>query len=295
MVKKILFIFNPIAGKLKIKRKLFDIIDLITKNGYQVITYPTQCSGDAINIITKNDENYDFILCSGGDGTLSEVVTGIMNSSNSIPIGYIPTGSTNDFALSLKLSRNILRATQIILNGYLMPIDIGKFNSKYFVYVAAFGAFTDVPYRTPQKYKNIVGYLAYLLESIKRISDLKTKHIQLKYDEKVIEDDFIIGLITNSLFIGGFKNIYNENVGLSDGMFEVLLIKMPNNIFEFQAILSSLINVEINENYMYYFQTSNLIINSDKMEWTLDGEYGGTYDHVKINNINNAVQIFYDN
>ncbi|WP_246240956.1 diacylglycerol/lipid kinase family protein [Anaerocolumna sedimenticola] len=294
-MKKILFIFNPIAGKLKIKRKLFDIIDLITKNGYQVITYPTQCSGDAINIITKNDENYDFILCSGGDGTLSEVVTGIMNSSNSIPIGYIPTGSTNDFALSLKLSRNILRATQIILNGYLMPIDIGKFNSKYFVYVAAFGAFTDVPYRTPQKYKNIVGYLAYLLESIKRISDLKTKHIQLKYDEKVIEDDFIIGLITNSLFIGGFKNIYNENVGLSDGMFEVLLIKMPNNIFEFQAILSSLINVEINENYMYYFQTSNLIINSDKMEWTLDGEYGGTYDHVKINNINNAVQIFYDN
>ncbi len=291
-MKKMLFIFNPTAGRGKIKNRLYEIINAFVKHGYKVTVFPTQMKGDATSILTKDTENYDMLVCGGGDGTLNEVISGLMFSKKQIPIGYIPAGSMNDVAHSLKISREVKNAVKNILIGSPKSLDVGRFNDKYFIYVAAFGAFTDVPYTTKQKNKNMIGILSYYLEGIKKITDLKAKHVKVIYDDnKVIEDDFIIGFVTNSLYIAGFKNVNFGKTSLDDGMFEMLLIKMPKNIFELESIISALINVKINDNFMYYIQASNLTIISDAMEWTLDGEYGGIHDKVEIENCNKAVEI----
>lgn len=290
-MKKLLFIFNPAAGRGKIKSKLYEIINSFVKHGYKVTVFPTQNKGDATTIITRESEEYDLLVCGGGDGTLNEVITGEMLSDKSIPIGYIPAGSMNDVAHSLKISREVNAAVKTIIAGTPKSMDIGKFNDRYFIYVAAFGAFTDVSYTTSQKNKNMIGILSYYLEGIKKITDLKPRHVKVHYDNKVIEDDFLDGLVTNSLYVAGFKNMSYDKTSLNDGMFEMLLIKMPKNIIDLQAIISALINVKINENYMYYIQASKMTITSEDMEWSLDGEFGGIYNKVEIENCNNAIEI----
>jgi YegS/Rv2252/BmrU family lipid kinase len=290
-MKKLLFIFNPFAGRGRVKGKLYEIINAFVKHGYKVTVFPTQNKGDATTIVTTESETYDLLVCSGGDGTLNEVITGQMLTGKAIPIGYIPAGSMNDVAHSLKISREIKLAVKNILTGAPRALDVGKFNDKYFMYVAAFGAFTDVPYTTSQKNKNMIGILSYYLEGIKKITDLKAKHVKVLYNDKVIEEDFILGFVTNSLYIAGLKNVNFSKTSLNDGLFEMLLIKMPKNIFDLEAIISSLINVKMNENYMYYIQASKLTIISDALEWTLDGEFGGIYDQVEIDNCNNAIEI----
>ena len=290
-MKKLLFIFNPSAGRGKIKNKLFDIINTFVKHGYKVTVFPTQNKGDASQIITRESELYDILVCAGGDGTLNEVISGQMFSGKVIPIGYIPAGSMNDVAHSLKISKEVKNAVQNIMTGSPKLLDVGKFNDKYFIYVAAFGAFTDVPYTTSQKNKNVIGILSYYLEGIKKISELKAKHVKVLYDNKVIEDDFILGFVTNSLYIAGFKNINYRKTSLNDGIFEMLLVKMPKNIFDLEAIISSLINNKINENHLYYIQAAKITVISDSMEWTVDGEFGGVYEKVEIENCNNAIEI----
>ncbi len=298
-MKKMLFIFNPMAGRGKIKNKLFDIVDTFVRSGYQVVVYPTQKRGDASEILKNVQDQIDLIVSAGGDGTLNEVVTGLMTSRKEAPIGLIPTGSMNDVGHSFKISRNIMNAVKGIVTGKPFSMDIGKLNDRYFIYVAAFGAFTDISYTTPQKNKNTIGNLAYYLEGIKKLSDLKPKHVKVEYDGKVIEDDFLVGLVTNSLYIGGFKNLNYDKTSLNDGLLELLLIKMPKNIIDLQLIASSLINYRINESFMIYIQTTKLMITSEKLEWTLDGEFGGVYERVEIENCNKAIKIisnsFFDN
>lgn len=290
-MKNLLFIFNPAAGRGKIKGKLFEIINAFVKHGYKVTVYPTQNKGDATKIIAREVDSYDLLVCGGGDGTLNEVISGQMQSGKMIPIGYIPAGSMNDVAHSLKISREIKNSVGNILTGIPKTMDVGKFNNKYFIYVAAFGAFTDVPYTTSQKNKNTIGNLSYYLEGIKKISELKAKHVKVCYNDRVIEDDFIIGFVTNSLYIAGFKNVNYSKTSLNDGMFEMLLIKMPKNIFDLEAIVSALLNNKMNENYIHYIQASKITVISEGLEWTLDGEYGGIYDIVEIENCNNAIEI----
>ena len=290
-MKKILFVFNPTAGRGKIKAKLFDIVDTFVRCGYKVQVYPTQKKGDATGIIANEQDPYDLLVCAGGDGTLNEVVTGMMYSGNIVPIGLIPAGSMNDVGHSIRISRNIMNAVKGVITGKPYSMDIGMLNDRYFIYVAAFGAFTDISYTTSQVHKNIIGNLAYYLEGIKKLSELKPKHIKVQYDDKEIEDDFLVGLITNSLYIGGFKNVNHDKTSLNDGLLELLLVKMPKNIIELEMIVSSLINYRMNESLMYYIQTSKLTIMSEKMEWTLDGEFGGVYDQVDIVNCHKAIQI----
>jgi len=290
-MKKLLFIFNPMAGRGRLKIKLFDIVDSFIKHGYRVQVYPTQQKGDAISVVMNEPDQFDLLVCAGGDGTLNEVITGMMLANRVVPIGLIPSGSMNDVSHSFKISRNIMSAVHNVLTGRPYAMDIGSFNDKYFIYVAAFGAFTDISYTTSQKNKNVIGNLAYYLEGIKKLSDLKPKLVKLEYDNQVIEEEFLIGLVTNSLYIGGFKNLNYDKTSLNDGLFELLLVKMPKNILELQMIISSLINYKINENLMYYIQTTSLTITSEKMDWTLDGEYGGSYETVKIANCNKAVKI----
>ncbi len=290
---KLLFIYNPRAGKAQIRSNLLDIIDIFAKAGYEVTAYPTQAPGDAIQAVRKiKPDSFELIVCSGGDGTLDEVVTGMMQCSLQIPIGYVPAGSTNDFAKSLKISNNMIKAAEGIVVGDSFSCDIGIFNDDVFVYIAAFGLFTDVSYETRQDMKNVLGHMAYILEGMKRLPSIKSYRVKVISEEVEIEEDFLFGMITNSISVGGFKRITGKNVELDDGEFEVTLIKMPKNAAELNTLMAAFINRNISAECMYCFKTSHLIIESqEKIPWTLDGEFGGKHRAVTITNAKKALEI----
>lgn len=232
----------------------------------------------------------ELVVCSGGDGTLDEVVTGMLAGGKNIPIGYIPAGSTNDFGISLRLPKNMLRAADIVLTGRDFPCDVGAFNQDIFVYIAAFGLFTEVSYETDQDVKNMLGHLAYLLEGVKRLSSIRSYPLRLEYEGQVVEDEFIFGMITNSVSVGGFKQITGKNVLLDDGVFEVTLIRRPKNPMELNGVIAALLNRDINAECMLYFRTGSLSIESrEPMAWTLDGEYGGSHRQVDIRNCHKVI------
>lgn len=291
-IKKLLFIFNPVSGFAKIRNELFKIIDFYEKHGFLVTVYATQKKGDAYQLLKTDAEAYDIIVCSGGDGTVNEVVNGMMDFNLHIPIAYIPSGSANDLGRSVGIPSDLTEALETSVNRNITSIDVGKFNDKYFTYVAAFGIFTNIPYTTPQEMKNKLGYQAYLIEGIKNLASLKTYHIQLEYDDGKIEDDFIVGLITNSFSVAGIKNTISKGIELNDGLFEVILVKAPKNIQDFQKTINEfLINQESSEQILC-LKTSKVIIHSEPMEWTIDGEDGGTHANVIIENIKERFEIF---
>ncbi len=291
--KKLLFIYNPKAGKAQIKNQLFEIVNVFVKAGYLVTVYPTQCSGDAINFTMENSKHYDLLVCSGGDGTLDEIVTGMMRCETRIPIGYIPAGSTNDFANSLHIPKNMLHAAEVAVNGDLFPCDIGAINEDdSFVYIAAFGLFTDVSYETNQQVKNVLGHMAYIMEGMKRLSTIESYQMKVFHDDVLIEGDFLFGMVTNSISVGGFKRITGKYVELDDGVFEVTLIKRPANAAELNSIMAALVMRDIDADCMYCFKTNSIRFESEqKIAWTLDGEFGGMHHDVFINNCKHAVEI----
>ena len=290
--KKMLFVYNPKAGKAQIKNKLLDILNIFAAAGYEMTVCPTQKRGDAIQIVQNRKKGYDLVVCSGGDGTLDEVVTGMMRSRFRTPIGYIPAGSTNDFGGSLSLPKNMLKAAKIVVDGCDFPCDVGAFNKDVFVYIAAFGLFTEVSYETDQEIKNVLGHMAYLLEGMKSLSNIRSYPIKVTYDDQVIEDDFIFGMVTNSSSVGGFKHITGKNVELNDGVFEVTLIKRPKNPMELNNVVVSLLNRDIDSDAMYCFKTTALTIESEEeMAWTRDGEYGGIHKRVEIQNLCKEIDI----
>ncbi len=292
MGKKLLFVYNPKAGKAKIKSKLADILDIFAKSGYETTVFPTQYKGEAEQLMESRSKEYELVVCSGGDGTLDETVTGMIKSGFRTPIGYIPAGSTNDFGGSLALPKNMVRAAEAIVNGKDFSCDVGTFNEDVFVYIAAFGLFTEVSYETDQDAKNLLGHMAYVLEGMKRLSSIKSFRMRVSYEDKVIEEDFIFGMITNSTSVGGFKNITGKNVKLDDGVFEVTLIKQPKNAIELNNIMVSLVNHDIDTDVMYCFRTSDISLTSAvPVAWTLDGENGGSHTNVHIANICRGMDI----
>ena len=291
--KKMLFIYNPRAGKEKIRSNLLDIIDIFTKAGYEVTAYPTQAKGDGLTAVKERKLGYyDIIACSGGDGTLDEVVTGMMQCEKRIPIGYVPAGSTNDFANSLHIPKKMIHAAQVIVGGKTFGCDIGVFNEDIFVYIAAFGLFTEVSYETPQDVKNVLGHMAYILEGMRRISGVKAYKMKIESEELVTEGEFLFGMITNSTSVGGFKRITGKYVQLDDGEFEVTLIKKPSNPVELNLIMAALINRNINTDCMYCFKSKSIrFISEVEVAWTLDGEFGGKHREVEIHNQMQVLQI----
>ena len=235
--KKLLFVFNPHSGKGQIRNKLLEIVDIFVKTGYEVQIHPTQEPKDARELVKKRAGKFDLVVCSGGDGTLDEVVSGMMQREKRAAIGYIPAGSTNDFAVSLKLPKNMIEAARTSVLGTPFRCDVGDMNGKFFVYIAAFGLFTDVSYGTPQEWKNILGHAAYLLEGAKSLTSIKSYPMVVECNGELIKGDFIFGMITNSTSVGGFKNMTGTNVELNDGLFEVTLIKKPKNPMELSEIL----------------------------------------------------------
>ena len=291
-MKKALFIYNPNAGKGLLKPKLSDIIDIIVKAGYEVVVYPTQKYKDAYYKVKTFTEEYDRVICSGGDGTLDEVVTGMMKREKKIPVGYIPTGTTNDFASSLHIPKNLLQAASTAAEGREFPCDIGRFNGDVFVYIAAFGLFTDVSYETKQELKNVLGHLAYLLEGTKRLFNIPSYRIKVEHDGEVIEDEFVFGMVTNSRSVGGFRNMIGKEVAFDDGLFEVTLIKTPKNPIALQEIIASLLIEQVDTKHMYTFKTGKITFESiEEIPWTLDGEYGGSHDEVVIENLQKQLHL----
>lgn len=290
--KKMLFVVNPKAGKARIKTHLLDITDMFIKAGYEVNVHITQKKGDAAQTVKNREDRYDTIVCSGGDGTLDEVVTGMVQSKRMRPIGYIPAGSTNDFANSLRLPSNMKKAASVVTEGQKFACDIGTFNTDVFVYVAAFGMFTDVSYGTGQELKNALGHMAYVLEGVKRLASIKSYPMRITCGDKVTEGDFIYGMITNSLSVGGFKNITGKNVELNDGEFEVMLVKKPANATELNKLITALWEQKTDNEFIYWFKTDKLQIEAkEPIAWTLDGEFGGEHKTVKIRDLKQAMEI----
>ena len=294
MSKRLLFIVNPRSGKGQIKEHLADILDIMIKAGYQVSVHITQAGSDATKQTIERAKDFDRIVCSGGDGTLDEVVTGMMQLpvADRKPIGYIPAGSTNDFGNSLGIDKNMLNAARISVSDNLFPCDIGNFNSDSFVYVAAFGIFTEVSYATPQDMKNVLGHAAYIIEGAKQLRDIPSFRMQVEYDGIVVYDEFIYGMITNSKSVGGFQGIIRGDIGLNDGVFEVTLIKMPRNPMELNEIIGFMTGLVPDSDMVYSFQTASIRFTcSEEVPWTLDGEFGGNHKQVSVIDEKGALEI----
>ena len=261
-MKRLLFIFNPWSGKAHVKDHLFEITDEFAKAGYLVTVYPTQRSRDCYEYLLRCAGEYDVIVCSGGDGTLNEAVAGMMDSGCDRPMGYIPSGSTNDFASSLLIPKTVSHAVKNIIEGTPYLCDVGSFNGRWFNYVAAFGIFTEVSYATPQQLKNTFGHPAYIIESVKSFASLKSYQLKVQMGDMVIEDKFIYGMVANSKSVGGMKGLTGKEIKLDDGLFEVILIKGPKNPVEFQTMFNGFIFQNDNSMVMH-FKCSDISFTSD--------------------------------
>ena len=292
-MKRLLFIINPCSGKGRIRNKLLSVLDIFAKRGYRVETYVTQEALDARRKAVTRGRSADLIVCSGGDGTLNEVVSGMMELKRLPVLGYIPAGSTNDYAASLGLPRRIENAARLAAEGKASPVDVGKFgDDRYFVYIAAFGAFTEVSYLTPQDKKNLLGHQAYMLEAVKSLMDIRGRQMKITWEEGELEGEFLFGMFTNTTRVGGFKGLVSRDVALDDGWFEALFIRMPKNPLDLSGIVSYLFLKEEDNAFVYRFKTRKLkIAAAEDVDWVLDGEFGGKKREVEIENLEKRLYI----
>jgi len=292
-LQTVLLIYNPRAGKGQFALHLSETVDLFVKAGYAVEVHPTQERGDATDYIAHADRSWDMIVVAGGDGTLDEAVSGLMQSGRDIPIGYIPVGSTNDYASSLGLSSEPLTAIADILGGEEVALDVGQFNDRYFIYVAAFGIFTEVAYTTDQNMKNALGHFAYIMQATRQLGDLKVYPMRVAVDGETAEGEYIFGMVTNSFSVGGMKNVLfrERDVNLSDGLFEVMLIRTPRTLIEFQEILTAILTKNYDSGMIDIYKTDSLVFESDEdIPWTLDGEFGGSGKHFAVKDLHKGIR-----
>lgn len=291
-MKKLLFIINPFSGQKKANKHLPEIIQMFNQAGYETVVHVTSGHGDATQAVLRLGADKDLIVCCGGDGTMNETITGMLKAGLDIPLGYIPSGTTNDFASSLKLSHNVLQATQDILLGEPVAYDVGKFGDRYFSYVASFGAFTKSSYAVPQNVKNALGHAAYVLGGISELSQIRNEHLRLEIDDQVVEDDFLFGAICNSTSIGGILTLDPKMVDMADGYMEVLLVRAPRNLTELAECISA-VQAQTYNCAMITFRSAKTvkIIADPGMDWTLDGEREAGHEEVAVENLHHAVRI----
>ena len=291
-MKKMLFVMNPYSGQRKASRYLADIIGMFNREGYEVITHMTGSHGDAVEVVERKARDVDLVVCCGGDGTFNETVSGILRSGVDVPVGYIPAGSTNDFAASLKLAYNPLQAARDIIEGEPVAYDMGKFGDRYFCYVASFGAFTKVSYATPQSIKNALGHTAYLLESITELSQIRKEHVRLEIDGQVVEDDFLFGAISNSTSLGGILTLDPKVVDLADGKMEIILVRAAQNLMEIPECIQA-VQSQKYECAMITFRSAQKVrIFADPlMPWSLDGEREEGHRQVDVENLHHAIRL----
>lgn len=291
-MKKMLFVMNPYAGQKKANRHLPDILSIFCQAGYDVTTHMTAGPGDATTVVQRLGKDVDLVVCCGGDGTLNETITGLLRSGADVPIGYIPAGSTNDFAASLQLPTNLLQAAQAIVEGTPQPYDVGCFGERYFAYVASFGTFTRSSYSTPQNVKNALGHTAYVLEGIQELSQIRKTHVRLELDDGLLEDDFIFGAVSNSTSIGGILTLDPKQVDMRDGKFELLLVRAPRDLLEISECIRALRTQKYNCSMITFRSTTHVrVMDGADIVWTLDGERQDGAQTVDIVNHHHAIRI----
>lgn len=291
--KKLLIIANPCSGKAKIKNDLLKIVQIFSNADYEVTVYPTKSRGDAtVKAESLKQDEFDRIVVCGGDGTLNEVITGIMHSGIKCTLGYIPLGTLNEWSSGLKISRNAIKAAEDVVIGAETDLDIGKFDDKYFSYTASFGAFTDASYSTPQEIKNVLGQAAYFFQGIKSLSNIKPIHLKFICDDREIEGDFLFGAVSNSMSVGGIVKFSDSVVKLNDGKFEVLLIKNPTSILQFQSIVDGILRKDLERDGIEFFHAHEVTVTGGAdVAWTLDGEYAEGKDAVTLTNMPSAIHL----
>lgn len=288
---RILLIYNPVSGVSRNREEKFGkILYELGRRNCDIVVYQTKSKGDATKYLGKHlEDEFDMLAVRGGDGTLHEIVNALMKYELNVPVAYLPAGSTNDYASNLGIKAKT--AVKTLVSRKIRQLDIGKFNKEYFTYVAAFGIMTDLSFATPQKAKNSLGYLAYLMGCVKELKDMHSIHMKCRVDDGTIEDEFLVGMITNALSIAGVIKRKDKGAKLDDGLMEYIFIKYPKNPGDISHIIYSLMNSKFDTKYMYYGASRTFDIESDSMMWTLDGECGGNHKHVKIDTIPKAISI----
>jgi len=296
-MKRLLMIINPKAGKMQAAKYLADIVDVFCKGGYETIVATTAERGHGTEIARERAADADVVVAVGGDGTFNEVVAGVMESGADVPIGYLPAGTTNDFASSLGIPKNIVDAARVVVSGTPKTVDIGSFNGRYFSYVASFGAFTSTSYDVPQNLKNLLGHTAYILEGVRDVLSIKPLYVELKNEVGVYGNKYLFGAVCNSTSMGGIVKLDADVVDMNDGLFEVLLVRAPSNILELNQEIVALTSQKYdNCPLISFFTASELTVKADpEMDWTLDGEYQKGTENIVIKNLKSAIRIILGN
>lgn len=293
MNKKLLLIVNPCSGRAKMRTELLKVVEILSADDYSVTVYPTKARGDATEYVSALKTNeYEKIVVCGGDGTLNEVITGLMQSGLHCTLGYIPSGTLNEWSSGLGIARSIPKAAADITTGKKIQLDIGKFGDKYFSYTASFGAFTDASYSAPQDVKNVLGQAAYFFEGIKSLGNIKPVHLKFKTAERETEGDFLFGAVSNSMSVGGIVKFDESVVKLNDGRFEILLIRNPDNILKLQPIIDGILKRDFDKEGIEFFTADSITVTGGEgLSWTLDGEYAEGSDEIVISNLHNAIEL----
>ena len=291
-MRKLLLIINPVAGRNQAQADLFKMVRVFAEHDCEVTVYPTRGPQDCTRKVLTDAGRFDLVVCCGGDGTLNEMVSGMMQREDPVPMGYIPLGSTNDFAASLHLPSHVEEAALRCVEGTAFHMDVGSLNDRYFNYIAAFGAFTEASYATPQQIKNALGHLAYILEGVKSLGRLQPIHVRITADGEAFEEDYLFGAVTNTVSLGGVLRLDPSRVLLDDGMYELLLVKNPQNPAEARAMLSALMLQNYDGPLVRMLRASDILFESNhEISWTIDGEFGGSFSTTHILNNKNAVTL----
>ena len=293
MDKKLLLIVNPCSGKARMKTELLKVVRIFSDAGFFVTVYPTKERLDATRLIgTLTPGEFDRIVVCGGDGTLNEVITGLMQTNLRCTLGYVPAGTLNEWSAGLHISRNIAQAAKDIVSGEAIKLDIGQFDDGYFSYTASFGAFTSASYSAPQDMKNLLGQAAYFVEGIKSLGNIKPVRLRIVTEDRTVEGKYLFGAISNSLSVGGIVKYNEAKVKLNDGKFEILLVKDPGNLLKFQPIIDGILKQDFDREDLEFFTAESLeITGGEGMAWTLDGEYKKGGEKVVIRNIHDAIEL----
>jgi len=291
MDKKLMLIVNPSAGKGGYKSHLGEILNILSQE-YLPTVYFTQREGDAARYARQHGSQYDLVVCCGGDGTLSETMSGLVQTENNPVLGYIPMGTANDMAATLNLPKNPVQAAKTILQGRIESIDMGKFGEEYFCYIAAFGAFTQVSYQTPVENKRALGHLAYVIEGLLSLPKIVSHHVTVKYDNRWVEGEYVFGSVTNSLSVAGLVKLDPALVELGDGLFEVILVRNPNNLIELRRILHDILTQTYDPEYVTVFHSRKITFTFEQpVAWTRDGEAGGDHREITLSNLKGAIKM----
>ena len=292
MAKRLLLLLNPAAGQRKANKFLPEIIRLYNDRDYECIVYVTAGTGDAVLHLRSHAAEYDRIVCIGGDGTLNETIAGVIEAGATCPVGYIPAGTTNDYARSLGLSTDILQAARDAVDGVSCWFDLGSFDGRYFNYTASCGAFARTSYTTSQLAKNLLGHVAYVIDGIRDLPSLKPIHMCVECDDRILEGDFLFCAITNSISVGGILKLDPGMVRLNDGLFEVMLIRMPTLPNHLTKILNGLRTRDLPNEMIEFFTADRITIQTETdVEWTLDGERGACGRQFDILNLHRRMQL----